>query len=88
MAIESRPSNIDRSLLQAPMDILSPEEEQLAAQEDEFLNLEVIEDDEGGAEVVFGETTEVVTEVDFFGNLADVIDDDELAGVSIYVAGS
>ncbi len=88
MAIESRPSNIDRSLLQAPMDILSPEEEQLAAQEDEFLNLEVIEDDEGGAEVVFGETTEVVTEVDFFGNLADVIDDDELAGVSIYVLDS
>ena len=45
MAQNPRPSNIDRALVQAPNDFLSIEEEDLAQQEDDFLNVEVVEND-------------------------------------------
>ena len=49
MAINPRPSNIDRSLLQAPNDTVSELEENLLADD---ISIEIEPDDEGGAEVV------------------------------------
>ena len=89
MAQPPRPSNIDRALVQAPNDFLSIEEEDLAQQEDDFLNVEVVENDEG-AEVSFGE--EEVTfggEPDnFYDNLASRVSDATLTGVASYVIDS
>ena len=45
MAQTPRPSNIDRALVQAPNDFLSSEEVDLAQQEDDFLNVEIVEND-------------------------------------------
>ena len=89
MAQPPRPSNIDRALVQAPNDFLSIEEEDLAQQEDDFLNVEVVENDEG-AEVSFGE--EEVTfggePENFYDNLASMVSDATLTGVASYVIDS
>jgi len=89
MAQPPRPSNIDRALVQAPNDFLSIEEEDLAQQEDDFLNVEVVENDEG-AEVSFGE--EEVTfggePENFYDNLAPMVSDATLTGVASYVIDS
>jgi len=89
MAQNPRPSNIDRALVQAPNDFLSIEEEGLAQQEDDFLNVEVVENDEG-AEVTFGE--DEVTFGDepenFYDNLAPMVSDATLTGVASYVLDS
>ena len=89
MAQNPRPSNVDRALVQAPNDFLSIEEEDLAQQEDEFLNVEVVENDEG-AEVSFGE--DVVTfggePENFYDNLAPMVSDATLTGVASYVLDS
>ena len=89
MAQNPRPSNIDRALVQAPNDFLSIEEEDLAQQEDDFLNVEVVENDEG-AEVSFGE--EEVTfggePENFYDNLAPMVSDATLTGVASYVLDS
>ena len=84
----AKPTNVDRSLFQAP-DALSIEEEDLAQQEDDFLNVEVIEN-EDGAEVTFGEdeVTYGGEPNDFFDNLADLVSDASLTGVASYVLDS
>jgi len=84
----AKPTNVDRSLFQAP-DALSIEEEDLAQQEDDFLNVEVIEN-EDGAEVSFGEdeVTYGGEPNDFFDNLADLVSDASLTGVASYVLDS
>ena len=90
MAIQPRPSNVDRSLLQAPNDMLSEVEVDLAQQEDDFLNVEVVDEPDGGAEVVFGEDDLRRGEepADFFDNLAEFVDDDTLSDVASYVLDS
>lgn len=55
MAISPRPSNVDRSLLQAPNDTFSLEEDDLAQQETQQVDFEIEEDEEGGVEIKFGE---------------------------------
>ena len=89
MAKNPRPSNIDRALVQAPNDFLSVEEEQLANQEDEFLNVEVVENEEG-AEVSFGEeeTTVGREPENFFDNLVPLMSEESLTGVATYVLDS
>ena len=82
MAQDPRPSNVDRSLLQAPLDILAPAEEELLNQEQEFLaqdvDVDVDPDLEGGAEVTFGpaDPENILGEepADFFDNLASAVD--------------
>ena len=82
MAQDPRPSNVDRSLLQAPLDILAPAEEELLNQEQEFLaqnvDIDVDPDLEGGAEVTFGPAApeSILGEepADFFDNLASAVD--------------
>ncbi len=89
MAQTPRPSNIDRALVQAPNDFLSVEEENLAQQEDDFLNVEVVENDEG-AEVSFGEdeVTFGGEPKNFYDNLAPMVSDATLTGVASYVIDS
>ena len=89
MAQPPRPSNIDRALVQAPNDFLSIEEEDLAQQEDNFLNVEVVENDEG-AEVSFGEdeVTFGGEPENFYDNLASMVSDATLTGVASYVIDS
>jgi hypothetical protein len=89
MAQNPRPSNIDRALVQAPNDFLSIEEEDLAQQEDDFLNVEVVENDEG-AEVSFGEDEVMFggEPENFYDNLAPMVSDATLTGVASYVLGS
>ena len=89
MAQNPRPSNIDRALVQAPNDFLSIEEEDLAQQEDDFLNVEVVENDEG-AEVSFGEdeVTFGGEPENFYDNLAPMVSDATLTGVASYVLDS
>ena len=89
MAQPPRPSNIDRALVQAPNDFLSIEEEDLAQQEDDFLNVEVVENDEG-AEVSFGEdeVTFGGEPENFYDNLASMVSDATLTGVASYVIDS
>ena len=60
MAINPKPSNVDASLVQAPEE-LSFVEEDLAKQQDDFLNVDIVENEEG-AEVTFGEEEEVFGE--------------------------
>jgi len=90
MAIQPRPSNIDRSLLQAPNDSFSDMEDDLFDQEQDFLNVEVEETEDGGAEVLFGEAGVEYGEEpeDFYDNLADMVSDDTLAAVASYVVDS
>ena len=57
MAINSKPTNVDRSLI-APPETLSIEEDDLQNQQDDFLNVDIVENEEG-AEVTFGEEEEV-----------------------------
>ena len=88
MAINPKPSNVDASLVQAPEE-LSFVEEDLAKQEDDFLNVDIVENEEG-AEVTFGEEEEVFGEEpdNFFDNLAGLVSDATLTGVSSFVLDS
>jgi len=82
MAQDPRPSNVDRSLLQAPLDIMAPAEEELLNQEQEFLaqdvNIDLDPDLAGGAEVTFGppDPESILGEepANFFDNLATAVD--------------
>jgi len=87
MAMQPRPSNIDRSIIEAPVEDLSEEEIDLADQEDEFFNVEVVDDEDGGAEVLYGEEEDMRGQepADFYDNLAGLVSDDTLAGVATYV---
>jgi len=85
MAINPRPSNIDRSLLQAPNDTISELEENLLADD---ISIEIEPDDEGGAEVVFGEDDDLGEPENFYDNLAEFVSDETLADVASYVSQS
>ena len=88
MAINPRPSNIDRSLLQAPNDTFSALEDDLVEQELEIITEEETED--GGAEVVFGEDDQPLGEEpdNFYDNLAEFLSEDTLSKISSYVSES
>ena len=66
MALTPRPSNVDRALLQAPEDVFSEAENELANQEDAFFNVEVLPEDDGGAEVLFGPDDEAPLSLPIF----------------------
>ena len=89
MATNPRPSNIDRSLIQAPDDTFSGVEDALLEKEADFLEITVEPSEEGGVEVVFGEDSPVGEEPDdFYGNLVDSLSDDTLADIASYVSQS
>lgn len=86
MAINERPSNVDRSLLQAPNETFPRIDEE---KPEELVDVEVITDEDGGATVEFGQEDNYGMEPDdFYGNLAELVSDDTLAGVSTYVMSS
>ena len=93
MAESDRPSNIEKSLVEAPQDIMLSEEElSLSAAEDDFLNqdisIEIEEDEEGGAEIMFGEETTTVSEPDdFYGNLAETLPESSLTEIASDLSG-
>ena len=92
MARDPRPSNVDRSLLQAPNDTFSQLEDDLLDQEQQFfdLDIQVEEDDDGSAEVIFGETPAAygAEPDDFYDNLADNLADNTLEEIAAYVTSS
>jgi len=89
MATNPRPSNIDRSLIQAPDDTFSGVEDALLEKEADFLEITVEPSEEGGVEVVFGKDSPVGEEPDdFYGNLVDSLSDDTLADIASYVSQS
>ena len=87
-------NSVDKSLVRAPAGANSLEEAELLEQENDLLatgeqqlEIEIEEDDEGGAVINFGsETEEIITEFD--GNLAEVLSDQELSEISSYVTQS
>ena len=93
MPPNNRPSNIDRALVQAPENVLlTPEEDKLQTQEDLFFDIDIQEDEEGGAEITFGEQENeenLGTEPDdFYDNLAPLVSDSSLTDISSYVMKS
>ena len=92
MARDPRPSNVDRSLLQAPNDTFSQLEDDLLDQEQQFfdLDVQVEEDDDGSAEVIFGESPAAygAEPDDFYDNLADNLADNTLEEIAAYVTSS
>ena len=84
MAINPRPSNVDRSLLQAPDNTVSELEENLLADD---ISIEIEPDDEGGAEVVFGKEEQPLGEEpnDFYDNLVEFLSDETLSDISTYI---
>lgn len=90
MATTPRPSNVDRGLLQAPLEDMALEERLAAESQPTIEEIEVIMEDDGGATVDFG-TDEPMLGVepeDFFGNLVDLVSDDSLGAVAAYVMSS
>lgn len=90
MAITPRPSNVDRGLLQAPLEDLALEERLAAESEPTIEDVEVVLEDDGGATVDFGKDEPMfgVEPEDFFGNLVDLVSDDTLGAVAAYVMSS
>ena len=82
MAETQRPSNIEKSLVEAPEDSFTLSDEELSIlndQQEENISIEIEEGNEGGAEIMFGEQMTVVSEPDdFFGNLAETLDEASL----------
>ena len=78
-----RPTAVDRALVEAP-ESLEPEENIETLGEE--IELEVEPNEDGGVEVTFGETEVQVREVeDFYGNLAETLDDDVLNDAGRFV---
>ena len=92
MALSPKVSNIDRALIQAPVEDFSFEEDDLQAQQDDFFNgeIEIVEDEDGGIEIITGEDEFVFGEEpeNFYDNLAENLKDDSLGEVSSYVTSS
>ena len=86
MAENPRPSNVDRSLLQAPNNTFSALEDDLLQQEIEVLTADE-PDEEGGAEVVFGKDPQPLGEEpdNFYDNLAEFLSDETQADISSYI---
>jgi hypothetical protein len=92
MALSPKVNNVDRALIQAPVEDMSFEEEDLQAQQDMFFDgeVEIVEDDDGGVEIttgmeeiVFGEEPE-----NFYDNLAENLQESTLTEVASYVTSS
>ena len=80
----AKPSNVDRSLLQAPDDMRTPME--MEAEQPLDVEVEAIETEDGGAEVIFGEEQVMGTEPDdFFDNLVDNLEDSTLTDIASMV---
>ena len=78
-----RPTAVDRALVEAP-ESLEPEENIETLGEE--IEVEVEPNEEDGVEVTFGETEVQVREVaDFYGNLAETLDDDVLNDAGRFV---
>ena len=78
-----RPTAVDRALVEAP-ESLEPEENIESLGEE--IEVEVEPNEDGGVEVTFGETEVQVREVeDFYGNLAETLDDDVLNDAGRFV---
>ena len=92
MALSPKVSNIDRALIQAPVENFSFEEDDLQAQQDDFFNgeIEIVEDEDGGIEIITGEDEFVFGEEpeNFYDNLAENLKDDSLGEVASYVTSS
>ena len=86
MAENPRPSNVDRSLLQAHNNTFSALEDDLLQQEIEVLTADE-PDEEGGAEVVFGKDPQPLGEEpdNFYDNLAEFLSDETQADISSYI---
>jgi len=91
MAETQRPSNIEKSLVEAPEDSFTLSDEELSIlndQEKENISIEIEENNEGGAEIMFGEQMTVVSEPDdFFGNLAETLDETTLSEIASDLSG-
>jgi len=87
-------NNVEKSLVRPPAAANSLEEAELLEKENDLLatgeqqlEIEIEEDDEGGAVINFGSETEVIA-TEFDGNLAEVLSDRELSDISSYVTQS
>ena len=91
MAKEPRPSNVDRSLLQAPNeDFLLEEMVASDSPPPTIEDIEVVMEDDGGATIEFAPDEMLMGQEpeDFYGNLAELVSPDTLSGVTAYVMSS
>lgn len=91
MAKEPRPSNVDRSLLQAPNeDFLLEEMVASDSPPPTIEDIEVVMEDDGGATIDFAPDDMPLGQEpeDFYGNLAELVSPDTLSGVTAYVMSS
>ena len=91
MAKEPRPSNVDRSLLQAPNeDFLLEEMVASDSPPPTIEDIEVVMEDDGGATIEFAPDDMPLGQEpeDFYGNLAELVGSDTLSGVTAYVMSS
>jgi len=91
MAKEPRPSNVDRSLLQAPNeDFLLEEMVASDSPPPTIEDIEVVMEDDGGATIEFAPDEMLMGQEpeDFYGNLAELVASDTLSGVTAYVMSS
>ena len=84
----AKPTNVDRSLFQAPDELPDLFEEQAETPQQE-VSIEIEADDEGGTEVVIGdEPTTAEEPADFFDNLVDSLSDETLDEISSMITES
>ena len=84
----AKPTNVDRSLFQAPDELPDLFEEQAETPQQE-VSIEIEADDEGGTEVIIGdEPTTAEEPADFFDNLVDSLSDETLDEISSMITES
>ncbi|QDP65017.1 MAG: hypothetical protein Unbinned4834contig1000_53 [Prokaryotic dsDNA virus sp.] len=93
MAKEPRPSNVDRSLFNAPNEQQIEFDNLTAVTTDQpqsIEDIEVIMEDDGGATIDFAPDEMLMGQEpeDFYGNLAELVSSDTLGGVLAYVMSS
>ena len=91
MAKEPRPSNVDRSILQAPNEDFMLEEMVASDSPPPTIeDIEVVMEDDGGATIEFAPDEMLMGQEpeDFYGNLAELVSSDTLGGVLAYVMSS
>jgi len=93
MAKEPRPSNVDRSLFNAPNEQQIEFDNLTAVTTDQpqsIEDIEVVMEDDGGATIEFAPDEMLMGQEpeDFYGNLAELVSPDTLSGVTAYVMSS
>jgi len=92
MALSPKVNNVDRALIQAPVEDMSFEEEDLQAQQDAFFDgeVEIVEDEDGGIEITTGIDEDVfgAEPENFYDNLAENLKDSSLTEVASYITSS